>query len=96
MIRKLPYADWMDAQRELRALVRRAGMLNLPHINSLLERVFRTLARDATPSLAGLELEYIAAQLRAYPEIRESLMQLSRELLEYPHAQTTPDLPRQL
>lgn len=85
----------MAAQRELQALVRRAGMLNLPHIDSLLNRVFRTLARDASPAVAGIELEYIAAQLRAYPEMRDSLLQLARKLFEYPLAQTTPDLPRQ-
>lgn len=90
MSRQMPYKDWLAATRELDGIRTRPDLLELPVLGSMLERTYQTLKLDGTPTIAALELEYIGAVARKYPGARDAMMSLSRRLLEYPTAETTP------
>lgn len=86
----LPYDDWLAAQRELKALQRRVSMARLEHVESLLWRVHRTLAIDCAPMVAAAELKWIADEMKAYPWLRQSAINLANQIYLFPRAATCP------
>ncbi len=83
MIRNMPYADWQEAQESVDVIRQRLRMADLPDIERLLEAANRSLVRDRSPALAGIQLEYIAEQLRIYPHLRLHVSNLSELLMQY-------------
>jgi len=90
MNRKLPYTEWIAAQNELEAIIRRARLVDLPPLLPMLRRAHRTLKVDAQPSVAAIELEYIADMVSRYPQLRDAVRDLSNRLFAYPMAETLP------
>ena len=94
MRRRLPFADWMAAQRELKALRLRARMTGIPLLEPLLAEVQLSLVRDGNPAIAGIELQHVEEHLEDYPHFRRSVEKLSSRIIEFPVAETWESLGR--
>jgi len=76
-------AEWHAARRQLRAIRNRLLMAELHHLFPLTEHVVAALEVDRQPLVAGTQLEFIAARLKAFPKLRESVLRLSATLMRY-------------
>ncbi len=85
---KLPYATWMAAQRELKAIRQRARMVDEPDLDKILSGIYRTLVADRQPLVAACELEFVAELMPRYPHLQRSLLSVARLLCAYPLVET--------
>lgn len=90
MIRKLPYAEWIAAQRELKAIRQRARMIGEPDIDKILAGIFQTLANERLPLVAACELEFVVDLVPRYPHLQQSLLSVVHRICAYPTAETSP------
>lgn len=92
MIRKLPYADWLAACLELdRIQLQLEDLSHLPQIDPMLAQARNSLIVEASPSVAGAELELIAEQLKDYPPIAQAASRLSKMIIDFPFAEVAPE-----
>lgn len=94
MIRKLPYADWLAARLELDRIQAQIGDIpHLPQIDPMIEQARNSLAKEASPSVAGAELLLIAEQLKATPHLAQSAERLARMIIDFPFAEVSAEEP---
>lgn len=74
MPRRLPYADWIAAQRELQAIRQRARMVGEPDLEKILSGIYRTLVAERLPLVAACELEFVAELVSRYPHLQASMV----------------------
>lgn len=87
VIHHLPYADWIAAQRELKAIHQRARMTGVLGISFMLAGIWRSLVVNRQPHVAACELEYVADLVSRYPHLRQSMQGLANRICEYPGVQ---------
>lgn len=80
MILKLPYAEAIAAQRELKALRQRARMTGVSVLDPMLLRVIRTLMIDRQPLVAACELKFIAERTPEYPHLQRRLLAIAKQI----------------
>lgn len=90
MIWKLPYAEWMATQRELKAIRQRARMVNEPDLDKMLTGINQTLVVDRLPLVASCELEFVAELVPRYPHLQKALLNVAKRIYEYPMAESSP------
>jgi hypothetical protein len=89
MPRRLPYADWIAAQRELQAIRQRARMVGEPDLEKILSGIYRTLVAERLPLVAACELEFVAELVSRYPHLQASLVSVAKRIYAYPMAESS-------
>jgi hypothetical protein len=88
MLRKMPLGEWNSARQDLETLRSRARFAGLMDLDEALESVESSLTEDECPTVAAIELAFLAEQLHSRPNLREALLRLSERLYLYPRVQT--------
>ena len=65
------------------------GIDHAPQMDPMIEQARHSLIVEASPAVAGAELELIAQQLESYPLLAQAASRLSTMIIDFPFAEVT-------
>lgn len=90
MVPKLPFEEWLAAQRELKCIWRRSRMIESPDLEMKLRTAWRVLSIDRLPLMAACELKAAVKVVEKYPHLKDQLLRVAGDIADYPLAEPSP------